>query len=281
MRFIYSLMLIAFIGCTGESNEAIITVNELQEQIKTDEVMLVSTQTFAQFDSAHIPGSVHVFYKKLNNDVPVSGMLKSIDELVSIFEDKGISRKKMLVIYDQGAAKHAGRMFWAFKYVGFDDVRMLNGNFDAWTKAGNPVTSEKLQLGRIDMIPKIQPQLKVQMAEVKSKLESPKTLIIDVRSPAEYNGTDERSEGHIPGAINLPHSHLLDNRRLVKTKAEIESILSDNNITMSNEIILYCNTSTRAGLVFLVLNSVMDYPNVRVYDGAYEEWSQMGNEIEH
>ena len=121
----------------------------------------------------------------------------------------------------------------------------------------------------------------MQLVELKSKLYNSKTTIVDVRSPGEFDGTSERSEGHIPGAINLPHTELLDSFNKLKNPDNLRSKVKQNGIKKENEIILYCHTSTRAGLVFMILSAILDYPNVRVYDGAYEEWSQTGNEIEH
>ncbi len=38
-------------------------------------------------------------------------------------------------------------------------------------------------------------------------------------------------------------------------------------------MILYCETSARAGIVYLTLKYILEYPNVKVYDGALYEWA--------
>ena len=43
-------------------------------------------------------------------------------------------------------------------------------------------------------------------------------------------------------------------------------------VTSDKEVILYCASSVRAGIVFMALKDILGYPNVTVYDGAYYEW---------
>jgi thiosulfate/3-mercaptopyruvate sulfurtransferase len=100
-------------------------------------------------------------------------------------------------------------------------------------------------------------------------------IIVDARTPAEYNGTstDKPSEGHIPGAVNLPYTELLTSTNAFKTKAEIEKIVSAKGITPDKTVYLYCRTSVRAGVIFLALKNILGYNKIKVYDGAYAEWS--------
>ena len=52
-------------------------------------------------------------------------------------------------------------------------------------------------------------------------------------------------------------------------------------ITTDKEIILYCASSVRAGIVYIALTSILEFPNVRVYDGAFYEWdADSSNPIE-
>ena len=50
----------------------------------------------------------------------------------------------------------------------------------------------------------------------------------------------------------------------------------DNGMRPEKEIIMYCQTSMRAAPVFLSLYNA-GYRNIRIYDGAYMEWSQNPN----
>ena len=61
-------------------------------------------------------------------------------------------------------------------------------------------------------------------------------------------------------------------RRIVYTMYEA-------GITPDKEIIIYCKTSMRAAPVFVRLYDA-GYRNLKIYDGAWSEWSTTGSPIE-
>lgn len=76
-----------------------------------------------------------------------------------------------------------------------------------------------------------------------------KTVWIDVRSAAEY------SDGHINGAVNIPHT-------------EITEQISQLNLDKDTNIALYCGSGRRAGIALEALQS-MGYTRVKNL-GGYE-----------
>ena len=58
----------------------------------------------------------------------------------------------------------------------------------------------------------------------------------------------------------------------IKSKEELEKVTKEAGITSDKEIILYCESSVRAGIVYMALKSILEFPKVRVYDGAFNEW---------
>ena len=59
----------------------------------------------------------------------------------------------------------------------------------------------------------------------------------------------------------------------MKSIEELEGLLKKAAITKDKEVILYCETSVRAGIVYMAMTSMLDYQKVRVYDGAIYEWA--------
>jgi thiosulfate/3-mercaptopyruvate sulfurtransferase len=37
-------------------------------------------------------------------------------------------------------------------------------------------------------------------------------------------------------------------------------------------VIVYCNTGIFASVVYVALTQILEYKNVKVYEGSYEEW---------
>lgn len=85
-------------------------------------------------------------------------------------------------------------------------------------------------------------------------------VILDVRSPEEY------AAGHIPGAINIPHTEL--SGRL----AEIPAAKSD-------EIVVHCQAGRRAGEAERILAEA-GYTGVRDLQGHMNAWSEAGLPVE-
>ena len=113
------------------------------------------------------------------------------------------------------------------------------------------------------------------MSEVKSSIGS--AAIVDARSADEYKGVAETTlrKGHIPGTINLEYTNMMDAKGLLKSNDALQKIFNDAGITKDKKVIIYCESGVRAGIIFLALKSALNYPNVKVYDGAYAEWQSV------
>jgi thiosulfate/3-mercaptopyruvate sulfurtransferase len=258
----------------------VISVDELAKNLNNKNYVIVSARPAAEYGKVHIRNAINLPVTELSSDSPVKGILKSPDELAKIFGKHGISPEKTIVIYCN-KGNNAGRMYWALKYLGAPNVKILDGNIDAWKAKRKPVTRTPTTLKATTFTPKVNKSLLVSMSDVKSKMTNSGTVLVDVRAAEYFNGAHAESKGHIPGAINFDSEMVKDSKGLIKPTSQLAGLLNSKGITKSKEIILYCNTSTRAGLVYNVLTSNMGYTNVKVYDGAYSEWASVsGNKLE-
>ncbi|QJR80107.1 rhodanese-like domain-containing protein [Alteromonas pelagimontana] len=81
-------------------------------------------------------------------------------------------------------------------------------------------------------------------------------LLIDVRSPAEYQ------KGHIPGAINIPHS-------------EIQHYVSQLQDHKNTPVIIYCRSGRRAQLAIETLKAA-DFSDLSHLEGDMMGWYDTG-----
>lgn len=252
----------------------LISVNDLNTAIRKKEVIAVDARSDAKYKAdAHIRNAVHVSYKDLQKSSNVKGELISTSQIAAILGKNGISADKPIVVYDGGSAKYAGRLYWILKYTGAENVRMLDGNLKAWKAKRKPITKNPTMARKTRFNASVDKSIIATMADVKKG----SAALIDVRSAAEYNGSDKKSKGHIPGAINIEFKKVLDGNGKLKNNAAISQLFSKVG-GKNKEIILYCGSSVRAGVVFLALKGA-GYTNVKVYDGAYYEWESAGNKI--
>lgn len=254
----------------------IVTAKELKTLAKSGDVIIVSARQASDYSSKHIAGAINIDHKSLYKAEGVSSMLKSADEIAKIFGEKGISADSKIVIYDTGSNKAAGRLYWIFKYMGAADVNILDGHLKGWGKIRGKVTKNATKIIPTTFNASPNASILVDLSYVKANKDEANIVLLDVRSADEFAGTDTdkniKRYGHIPGAINLEFKAVVNENGTIKSKEEIASAMNDAGITGDKEVILYCASSVRAGIVFMALKDILGYGNVKVYDGAYYEW---------
>ncbi|WP_338518605.1 rhodanese-like domain-containing protein [Alteromonas gracilis] len=85
-------------------------------------------------------------------------------------------------------------------------------------------------------------------------------LLIDVRSPQEF------AEGHIPGAVNMPHEN-------------INEYVSELEGHKDKPIIIYCRSGRRAKLAMKILEE-LDFSEVMHLEGDMLGWSASGMSVD-
>lgn len=277
------IVLVVVIPLQRLSAQDVITAGELSKIVKKSEVVLVSVRTTADYKKVHITGAVHVDLKELYTNQPVESMLKPASDVASVLGANGISEKKQIVLYDDGTGKSAGRMYWILDYLGAPDVKILDGGVDAWKAARKPVTKNPTNVKAATFTPNVDKSKWAGISDVKKAVGSSSAVIIDARSPEEFKGTDQTDirKGHIPGAVNIEFSKVLTADGKMKSADELKGLFEKAGITKDKEVIVYCKSSVRAGIIYMALRSVLGYSNVKVFDGAFLEWqSDASNKIE-
>ena len=271
----YAAMFVMALLISQAALAQLITVDDLADLMEKGDVVVVSTRAPKDYDKVHIPGAVNLWHKDLYKDGDVQAILKSPEEIAEVLGSLGISADKTIVVYDSGKAKFAGRIYWILKYMGAGDVRMLDGNMKMWRKGRKPVTKDAVEITPVKFVPSPVESIYASIDYVKSHLGKDGFVLMDAREEDEYIGKkgETKRKGHIPGSVRLDYIEVLNEDGTLKSKDELAKVFSGAGITQDKDVVIYCETSVRAGIVFLALTSVLDYPKVRVYDGALYEWS--------
>ena len=83
-------------------------------------------------------------------------------------------------------------------------------------------------------------------------------FVLDVRSPQEY------AEGHVPGAVNVPHDQLAS--RLAE-------------VPKDKDVVVYCRTGRRTALATEVL-AANGYKRISHLEGDMQAWTARGRPVE-
>lgn len=274
IKIIVSFLVLIF--CMGAvSGQKIIAPKELKKVLNSKDVVVVSARKTDDYKKVHIPNAVNIYPKDLYKAGDVKGLIKTPDELANIFSKKGISENKTIIIYDNGKNIAAGRLFWIFDYLGCENVKILDGQLPAWRQNRLPLTKEPTTIKPATFTPSPDKNKIVTTKYITEHLKDPNVIIVDTRSKDEFDGVkgEASRKGHIPGAVHFEYKNVVKENSTIKSAEELTGLFKDAGITSDKEVILYCETSARAGIVYLTLKYILEYPNVKVYDGALYEWT--------
>ncbi len=271
------VLIAAFLLPFATKAQDLISVADAAKKIKDKSTVIVACIKPEDYKKVHITNSVNIYHKDLCNHEPVKSIMKSTAEIAKIFGAAGIDNSKAVILYDGGSYKYAGRVYWIMKYMGVENVKILDGNIDAWKKGRKPVTKNPTKITPATFTPKVNAKALANLEDVKAG----KAILVDVRPVAEFNGSEGKTDklGHIKGAVNFHFEDVKADNGKIKSKEELAGLFNKAGITSDKEIILYCTSSVRAGVVYLILTSVLNYQNVTVYDGAIYEWLAKGNDV--
>lgn len=245
------------------------------------------------YQAAHMPGAIFTDYakdgwrEKVNG---VDGMLPPPEKVAKLIGSLGIGNDTHVVVVPLGRAAldmgAATRIYWTFKVMGHDNVSILDGGYQAWTKDIDPKTGEPanpLSSGGVELPPKtfvahFRKDLVVDRNDVKKAMEAGVTLV-DNRPNDFYLGLTvspvAKRAGTIPGAKNLQESWLTrNNGGSFRTKAQLGSLYKQAGVPVEGEQIAFCNTGHWASLGWFVSSEILGNKNVKMYDGSMAEWSQ-------
>jgi thiosulfate/3-mercaptopyruvate sulfurtransferase len=274
MKRLLFISIACLFGLQMSFAQDVISVKDYLKIKDNANVVLVSARKPADYAKVHIDGAININHKDLYKAEPKS-TLKSNAEIAKILGGKGVSNSNTIVLYDNGSGKYSGRMYWILKYLGAKDVKILNGHMKAWRMARKPVTKNPVKRNATTFAVNVNSSAIANMAQVKKASNNAGSVIVDVRAAVEYNGIKESKlpKGHIPSAINLEFKNVMNAKSLLKSKEELQALFNGAGITKDKEVILYCESSVRAGIVYMALTTSLGYTNVKVYDGALFEWT--------
>ncbi|MEF8847559.1 MAG: sulfurtransferase [Candidatus Thermoplasmatota archaeon] len=262
-----------------------ISTEWLENNFSEENLTIVDTQPdIHDYLTEHLPGAVYFNQKLLR--IPYQGkpgryVPESIVE--KLFQRIGIKKDKPIIVYTaKGAFRGWGdgleqtMIAYTLARFGHDQIYVLDGGLDKWKQEKRPLTKEFPDIKESDFKTQIRDQYYLDMKEVKNMKDNDDVILLDARPESMYEGQAVWIKpGHIPGAINLPWKNLMDdkNPKKLKSEDEIKKIIEDKGITKDKTIICSCGTGREATNEFLLFKWHLQYPNVKIYEGSFTEWT--------
>jgi thiosulfate/3-mercaptopyruvate sulfurtransferase len=187
----------------------------------------------------------------------------------------GISNGSQVVAYDASGGYYAARMWWMLRWLGHDAVAVLDGGWNAWLKAAQPVTDRLPIVKAARFTPRVRNEAVVDAGSVAARLGKTGPLLVDARSPDRYRGENETLDpvgGHIPGAINRFFRLNMDADGRFKAatilRKEFSELLGNN---ASGQATHYCGSGVTACHNLLAME-IAGLSGSRLYPGSWSEW---------
>lgn len=254
----------------------LIEPDTLENVLENPELLIVDLCHPERYAVGHIPGAIHVDPKETQlGRAPAPGALPDPESLQILLNRIGLTPERQVVVYDDEGGGWAGRFIWLLDCVGHKQASLLNGGWVAWSNDGKTLT---------DVVPQPPPShypLQIQytptatLDDVIQSLDDPDTQIWDARSPAEYRGERQAAakSGHIPGALNLEWTQVMDPARSfrLRPETELKQQLAAQGLDLSKRIITHCQTHHRSGLTYVVAK-LLGARQVQGYAGSWAEW---------
>ncbi len=256
-----------------------ISVADLAERRQASQApSVIDARAERAFLRGHIPGAVNLDARFLNASQDGARQLADAGELAHKLLEIGLAPGPV-VVYGARGGSDSAHAWWTLAAMGLDDVWILDGGIEAWITAGLSVSEDpgapSPAKSALELTPV--PDLWIDMAEIRGRLDDDNLLILDTRAPEEFSGEDQLADrgGHIPGARLMPWDRLLTGDPLVlRPSPELRELLSE--ALAAPEVATYCQSGVRAAHTLAILK-MLGHRRPRLYLGSWEEW---GNDKE-
>ncbi len=268
--------------------QTLISIDDLAAQLGDPDWVVVDCRFWLDdtekgrrdYRQAHIPGAV---YAHLDEDLsaPVrpgeTGRhpLPPVDELAARFGRWGIADGVQVVAYDDRGGAIAARLWWLLRWLGHDDVAVLDGGWPSWVAAGHPVDDVIPMPSPRTFEPRPRPEMLITAGEVLQRVDDPAFRLIDSRAPERYRGEQEPLDpvaGHIPGAVNYHFiRNLTEDECFVTRQVLRQRFLALLDDVPPEQAVFYCGSGvTATHNILAVTHAGLGTP--RLYAGSWSHW---------
>ena len=252
-----------------------VSADWVSEHIGQPGYLIIDPRSAMRYLMGHLRGAVNVPFKKLQG---TDGRIGQPEQLAAAFGEAGLGDFTTPVLYDHQDGRNAAMAAWILEYLGRNDVHVMDMLFETWKEEGREILYRPVPTEPRAFTPRLNLSVRVLMSDLATGGVS---KLLDTRTPEEYLGQTEMDHrpGHIPGAVNLPHSEMTGTGgRLLIEPDLLSRRLAAAGITPGDAVVAYCRSGVRASLAYISMQQA-GY-DVRLYDGSYAEWMDSGNSVE-
>lgn len=272
---------------------ALVDTSSLQHRLRDPNLRLFDCSTVLQFEeggerpyrviscaaeheAGHIPGASYFDLQRdfSRSDSPFGMTLADPAVVAAAFEKAGVDDQSHVVLYSRRSMSWATRFWWMLRWLGFDNVSILDGGFDKWVAEERPLSKEPDSYPVGQLTPNPRPEVFVSKDDVLACLGDPKVCLVNALGRDVFSGQTARygRPGRIPGSINIPQIELVDPRtNAFLPAAKIAKIFEQAGTKNASAYVTYCGGGIFATVDAFWLHQ-LGYDKVAVYENSMSEW---------
>ncbi|MFY0627712.1 MAG: sulfurtransferase [Reichenbachiella sp.] len=262
-----------------ESNY-LIEVEELLSITSFSKIKIIDFRKKDIYEEGHIAGAIQLWRNDIEDDsYNYKGMMANKEQIESLFSNWGITQEDTLIVYDDSGLSDAARLWWVLQNYNFNQVKLLHGGYEAWKASNGPLTKQSTKVHPSVFKLPSSSSMKYLMTKEEMLEDMNSALIIDTRSLDEYTGKHQKGgatkAGRIPNSLHIDWAASINYHgdKKLKSIQELESIYDQMKVKKDDAIWVYCHSGVRSAHTTFVLTQLLNYRNVKNYDGSWLEWS--------
>jgi thiosulfate/3-mercaptopyruvate sulfurtransferase len=283
-KLLVFLLLVLLSPATGLAREIapIVSTDWLIANLKNPKLIILDVRRVEDYREGHIPGALSAFYGSwayMKNGLFAS--LPEKDDIDDTIGYMGIGFGNWVVVTGcmdtPRLSYQSARVACTLQYAGIENVALLDGGMNKWI-AEKKSMSKRIERRKPNHFKgKYSGEKFADKNYVKERLG--KLILLDTREREFFTGEKKMDcvpkTGHIPGAFNMPTSCAFNEDKTFRTKEELAAIVeAAAGKDRSAAIVTYCDIGQCCPTWSYLLTEVLGYTNVRLYEGAMQEWAQ-------
>ncbi|HLF78920.1 MAG TPA: sulfurtransferase [Dehalococcoidia bacterium] len=234
------------------------------------------------YGEGHAPGAIGWNWTSQLQDQTRRDVISKSD-LEKLLSQSGISNSDTIVLFGDNNNWFAAYAFWVLEMYGHQNLKLMDGGRKKWLDENRPTTQD-VPSPAASQYRASDPNAALRAKRDQVLGRSAATALVDVRSPAEFSGeilappglseTAQRG-GHIPGAANVPWGQAVKEDGTFKSVDDLKALYGGKGVTADTDVIAYCRIGERSSHTWFALKHLLDFPNVKNYDGSWTEYGSL------
>lgn len=266
----------------------IVTPQELDTLRGAASVRVIDIRPEPAYAANHIPGAVSAPYATWRGPADNPGKLPEPTTLTRLVQQLGLDETTHAVVVSAGDTTTdfgaAARVYWTLKYLGLENLSILNGGMQSWQAAGLPQDQAQPQVAASRYEPSLNLDILATQADILAQIDNPQARLVDARPAAFFEGKTKAPTASTPGtirnAVNIEHSvWFKPGTNEVVSAEEARAIAAERFPDLVDDTIAFCNTGHWAATDWFALSELAGIPNVRMYPESLAEWTNTADAL--